>query len=275
MNKFWEIFFITIAAVDVILAGQGCSTMMAQKEMMREIALEEQAAKIAWKPVARTETRKVVAIIDTGADFDHPDLKPFFCDGGHRDFTGLGLNDTHGHGTHIAGLITKGLDPKKVCIIVLRYYTSGGYRNFTNEVSAMIWAGKQGAALVNFSSGGFDPGTGVETETIRNLVMAGTKVVVAAGNDGQDLGKKCDYFPACSLKIEGFYVVENLNKAGQRCPSSNHGGPVNASAPGLMQYSALPGGHHGTMSGTSQATANYSNKLLGGKGESWTSIWDK
>lgn len=250
----------------ILLVGM---VLLASTAFAFDLLPEVRERRTPYVPITKIEQRQVIAVIDSGADFDHPDLKSFFCDGGHRDFTGMGLNDTYGHGTHIASLIVNGLDPKKYCIIILRYWKPNeGSDNFDNEIRALIWAGKQGAILVNFSSGG--PYTDdTERRAIRDLVMSGTKVVVAAGNNGRDLGKRCDYNPACAFSGEGFYVVENLNNMKVRTPSSNYGGPVNASAPGLSQYGALPGGKRGTMSGTSQAAANFSNKLLGGKGESW------
>ncbi|MBW2341024.1 MAG: S8 family serine peptidase [Deltaproteobacteria bacterium] len=44
-----------------------------------------------------------VAVLDTGVDLDHPDLKTAII--GTRDFTGDGVEDKNGHGTHCAGVI--------------------------------------------------------------------------------------------------------------------------------------------------------------------------
>ena len=122
--------------------------------------------------------------------------------------------------------------------------------------------------LINFSGGGYDYSKR-EHDAINLAISRGIKVVVAAGNDGRNMDKSCTYFPACLPKSSNLFPVGSLDNDGKVLASSNRGGPVINWAPGLMQYSALPGNRHGTMSGTSQATANYSNKLLGGKGESF------
>src|SRR5690606_17888997 len=70
----------------------------------------------------------IIAVIDTGISDKLKDGK-FLCKMGHKDFTGTGLNDVHGHGTHVSGLIhqhaAKTADWNKsanYCQVILKYW---------------------------------------------------------------------------------------------------------------------------------------------------------
>jgi subtilisin family serine protease len=168
--------------------------------------------------------------------------------------------DTHGHGTHIAGIISassaseeSGVCPR-VAIMPLKYYdnSGAGYNNLANTVRAIHYAVKEGANIINYSGGGADPADS-ERAAIDDARRHGILFVAAAGNDGHN-NEQTKYFPA-SYPLDNIIGVASVNKLNQLLPSSNYGKIVHLAAPGLMILSTLPEGRFGTMSGTSQATA--------------------
>jgi subtilisin family serine protease len=226
-------------------------------------------------PPKRNPERFKVAVIDTGLDSSMME-ESWVCRSGHKDFTGSGLHDRHGHGTHISGLIDQYakdfiFGPNKnnryissvdteYCQIIIKYYDpiAPGNNNLTNTIKAFRWAIDQGAHIINYSGGGLEP-----SESERRLVLEalnkGIKVVVAAGNEKSDIDKK-PYYPA--MYDKRMYVVGNKTREGDVSGQSNYGDSVNTWEEGDSVYSRLPGQSFGLMTGTSQATAIKSGKLV-------------
>ncbi|MBI1862133.1 MAG: S8 family serine peptidase [Deltaproteobacteria bacterium] len=171
--------------------------------------------------------------------------------------------DTHGHGSHIAGIIAStgadGIGSPGVCpgvsIMPLKYYDASGvgYNNLQNTVRAFHYAIQMGAQIINYSGGGTDPAP-AERLALEDAKNHGILVVAAAGNEGQN-NDIAPYFPA-SYGLENIISVASINPENQLLPSSNWGpGRVHIAAPGQGIVSTLPGGQLGAMTGTSQATA--------------------
>lgn len=228
----------------------------------------------------------VVAVIDTGIDMNHPALKDHlwvnekelngkpgvdddgdgFVDDLHGwDFarnTG-NLVDSHGHGTHIAGIISgdgKDVDAfKGVCpgtkIMALRYYdpNGSGEDNLKNTVKAIEFAVAHHVDLINYSGGGAEFAQG-EFNALKKAEKEGILVVAAAGNERSDADQNL-YFPA-AYNLTNIISVTAIDEKGQVLPSSNWGvRKVHVAAPGQAILSTLPNGGYGFMTGTSQATA--------------------
>lgn len=233
------------------------------------------------RPIYATEVDKtpkpyVVAIIDTG--IDEALLKNnTFCKEGHKDFTGLGLQDRHGHGTHISGLIDQYArnymfsqkDPKKIydvpinyCQIVLKFLNTAKDMtdSLDNTRKALRYAIDMNVDMINYSAGGTD-----FDKQERNLIVEaldkGIKVVVAAGNERSDINKH-KYYPA--MYDKRIYRVGNLMSESPReiASSSNYGTGVTYWEKGYNVLSTLPGGTYGLMTGTSQSAAIKSGKLV-------------
>jgi len=215
----------------------------------------------------------VVAIVDTGIDPDHKDIRPnLWHDPKSKttygwDFVSDGPNpeDNHGHGTHIAGIIgavynaTVGVSgvARKVSIMSVKYYSSDnkGYVNLENAIKAIHYAVEHGAKIINYSGGG-PISSEEEYLAIKEAEDKGVLFVAAAGNDRHSLDLiGNNYYPA-SYKTSNVVSVASMDINGEIVPSSNWGPKsVDVAAPGENIYSTLPGDKYGYMTGTSQATA--------------------
>ena len=224
---------------------------------------------------ARTN-KVVVAVIDTGLDRKLMD-KSFLCPTGHKDFSDTGLNDTNGHGTHISGLIDqyaksmlahklsdfKAIDSAKsnYCQIIIKCYDPTGVKdNLKSTIESFRWAIDQKVDIINYSGGG-KSFSKEEKAIVVEALNKGIIVVAAAGNNHTNLSK-AGYYPASYDKR--VVVVGNLidSKSRMISDTSNYGSPVNTWETGTDILSRLPNNDFGALSGTSQATAIKSGKLI-------------
>ena len=226
----------------------------------------------------------VVAVIDTGIDMNHPALRDSLwtnkkelngkpgVDNDNNGYVGDvhgwdfaknsgKLSDSHGHGTHIAGIIAaneaaglKGVCPG-VRIMALRYYdpSASGDANLKNSIKAIDYAVQNGANIINYSGGGAEFSK-PEFEALKRAEDKGILVVAAAGNEHSNADKNL-YFPA-AYPLTNIVSVTAVDRQGSVLPTSNWGvQKVHVAAPGNSILSSLPSGGYGFMTGTSQATA--------------------
>jgi subtilisin family serine protease len=225
----------------------------------------------------------VVAVVDTGVD-SGPHLENLhLCKSGHVSFVpgNNPLVDHHGHGTHIAGLISRNAGDANYCVMSIQYYDPDSSANNNMEATkkALRYAIDHKVDFINYSSGGSEPSE-QEHALVKEALDKGITVVVAAGNDGKNLGSKCVFYPAC-YNDKRLVVVGNLRlktkteldldikfrsvtsiSATTRADSSNYDGPVNRWEIGSHVFSDLPNYTAGYMTGTSQATAVATGKLV-------------
>ncbi|WP_326794674.1 S8 family serine peptidase [Streptomyces sp. NBC_01808] len=137
-----------------------------------------------------------VAVLDSGVDADHPDLRGRVA--GAADFTGEGTTeDRNGHGTHVASLVAgsgaaSGGARKGVAygarLLSGRVLNGEGEGRASWVIAGMQWATEQGADVVNLSLGGTAPEYPENDPVARALdtlaADTGTLFVVAAGNSG-------------------------------------------------------------------------------------------
>lgn len=202
-----------------------------------------------------------VAIIDTGLNVEDPRFKDHLCPEVGEDFTGEGLTDIHGHGTHVAGLIKQYAGNVNYCLIILKYFSikDSSSINTRQYLSALDSLNKYHPDVVNLSVTG-PVSMPEERAIITNLSK--TKFFVAAGNEGADLDLVCDAFPACYAKdLKNVTVVGNLN-----AKDSNHGSVVGLWINGTGVESTYPytldaTGRH-VLSGTSMSTAIATGKYI-------------
>ncbi|GHH34107.1 S8 family peptidase [Lentzea cavernae] len=135
-----------------------------------------------------------VAVLDTGVDNTHPDLKD--REVGERNFTTSPDNGDHyGHGTHVASIVAgtgaksggkyRGVAPDAQ-ILDVKVLGDNGSGQDSGIIAGMEWAIEQGAQIINMSLGGYDTPAVEPLEEAVNRLSAekGALFVVAAGNSG-------------------------------------------------------------------------------------------
>jgi hypothetical protein len=135
-----------------------------------------------------------VAVLDTGVDNTHPDLKDREI--GERNFSSSpDGGDHYGHGTHVASIIAgtgaksggkyHGVAPD-ANILDVKVLGDNGSGQDSGIIAGMEWAIEQGAQIINMSLGGYDTPEIEPLEEAVNRLSAekGTLFVIAAGNSG-------------------------------------------------------------------------------------------
>lgn len=203
------------------------------------------------------ESRVKVGIVDTGVTWTR-ELQPFLCESGHKDFTKTGIEDHIGHGSNITALITRGLDPNKVCVVILKWYDEANNNSPETLEAALSYAQHLHLQYINLSlSGPFM--LPIKHWLLDGLLLLGTQEIIAAGNENSNLDENCNAFPACypnTTRTEK-HVVGSVSPDGKRSYFSNYGSVVTDWEHGEKVFA---GGV--VESGTSQATAIYTNKLI-------------
>lgn len=189
-----------------------------------------------------------VVVLDTGIITKHKSELPL-CKDGHKSFVhGETIEDYHGHGTNVAGLIQKHAGKGNYCLIIVKYY-SPKKNSSKNIINAMRYIDTLKPDIINLSGGGY--WSVLEEYFItQSILKNGTHFIVAAGNESNDLGKNCNYFPACydrRIWVIGAYDIR----------ISNYGKHVDFTLSGKNKTA-----YGITMSGTSQATAIFTGRVI-------------
>jgi subtilisin len=201
-----------------------------------------------------------VAVIDTGIDYNHPDLSPNFAGG--WDFVNDDNDpmDDHGHGTHVAGTVAAVYDGVGVVgvapgveLYALKVldYTGSGWDS--DIIAALQWAVDHGIQVSNNSYGGesSEEPTALRT-AFENAQDAGVLNVAAAGNSGTAEGTGDNVlYPA---RFDAVIAVASTDQSDTRASFSSTGPAVELSAPGVSILSTTLGGGYGLGSGTSFAS---------------------
>ncbi|MCE4558069.1 S8 family peptidase [Roseateles cellulosilyticus] len=178
-----------------------------------------------------------VAVVDTGVDRSHPDLKDAideyinFCQGESDD-------DIHGHGTHVCGIIAAtGLPPqgmKGASNARLHVFKGMGIKYSALDYYRALGEAIGSAQIINLSLGGVhhDP---AEEVIIQQGLNKGALVIAASGNEGDD--GSCPNYPA---NLAGVIAVGAIDEKGARAEFSNAGPHVMVVAPGVEIWSTAP-----------------------------------
>ena len=197
----------------------------------------------------------VIAVIDTGVDYTHPDLAANVTIGPDLADDDADPMDTYGHGTHVAGIAAavagNGIGGSGVCpacrILAIKVFPdgSGSADDFT-VAEGITWAADHGADVVNLSLGG--PGSSTVLENAVNYATSHNVLVVAAA------GNESTSAPSYPGAIPAAMGVAATTNADTKASFSNYGSWVDIAAPGVGILSTVPGGGYESWSGTSMAT---------------------
>ncbi len=193
-----------------------------------------------------------IAVVDTGVDYTHPDLKGKCLPGYNFVDRSSDPMDDHGHGTHVAGIAAAvgnnstgvaGVDWKARILPVKVLDAQGS--GYDSDVAAGIrYAADHGAKVINLSLGSPDYSYTLE-EAVNYAYNQGAVVVAASGNSGSSV----NYPAACDRAI----AVGALDSGDKLAYFSCQGPEIDLVAPGVSILSTLPGSY-GKMSGTSMAS---------------------
>jgi len=192
-----------------------------------------------------------VAVIDTGVDYNHPDLAANYKGGYNTIITTATPLDDHGHGTHVAGTIAAlrnatgvvGVAPKAE-IYGVKVLDKNGSGSYSNVMAGIEWAALNGMNVINMSLGG--GGANAPMQKIMTAAYkAGVAIVCAAGNDSGAVNYPAKYAEAIAVSAS--------DSADKLASFSSKGPELAVIAPGVNIYSTKLGGGYRSMSGTSMA----------------------
>ena len=209
-----------------------------------------------------------VAVLDTGAQLDHPALKANFKDAWRYDFVEGDENPSDlpvgrdadcdgetdemvGHGTHVAGIVDITAPAAK--IMPLRVLDTEGYGDVFTIAKAVHFAAHNRADVLNLSLGSPSRSKLLQ-EVIKDTTANGVLVAAAAGNANSSLA----HYPAAgngvAASADGLVAVTSVNMYEQKSYFANYGTWVDIAAPGEGIRSAFPVSKYAYWSGTSMAT---------------------
>jgi subtilisin family serine protease len=198
-----------------------------------------------------------VAILDTGIDYNHPDL-----DGNYKggwDFVNNDNDpiDDDGHGTHVAGTVASENNDFGVVGVAPEAYLYGvkvldqnGEGYWSDVIAGIQWATNNDMQIISMSLGGLSGSPSLES-ALETAYNAGIVIVAAAGNWGNQFGPDNVDYPA---RYDSVIAVAATDSNNNRASFSSRGPDVEISAPGVNILSTYPGHAYATGSGTSMAT---------------------
>ena len=293
--KFAEISYVLDAEYNFIRRTSAIPQNDTNPLMSKQWHLQSESVKNAWKYLDDKElhdelSNVVVAVIDTGVDYTHPNLLNSMWvnvneipgDGIDNDGNGYaddvyGVStigniwdsngdpmDEMGHGTHVAGIIAASADSMGAVglaygakIMAIKAAGNSGIFNDSDIIEGINYAISMGADVINMSFGSYSRSAAIEDA----LAVAYTSAVLvaAAGNEGYDIvAQNMPVYPASYNYVIG---VMASDENGAVAAFSNTDGVLRrnsleyeVSAPGAQIFSMLPDGRYASWSGTSMAS---------------------
>jgi subtilisin family serine protease len=243
----------------------------------------------------------VIGVIDTGVDYNHPDLVDNIWtnpgeiagDGIDNDSNGYiddirgwdfayndnDPSDVDGHGTHVSGTIAgtgnNGVGVTGVAwnakIMPLKFLDDTGSGYISDAILALNYATAKGVKLTNnsWAGGGYSQAL---YDAINSAGQQGALYIAAAGNDYGNNNDINPVYPA-SYDLPNIISVASTTRTDALSGFSNYGPTsVDLGAPGSEIYSTTPGGNYGLLSGTSMASPHVTGgaALVWSQNPTWT-----
>jgi serine protease len=249
-----------------------------------QYALSKINAAQAWD-ITQGDTSVVIGIIDTGVDWDHPDLSAniwmnwneipgngidddgngFIDDIRGWDFGGLNgtpdnnpMEDRPDHGTHVAGIASAvtnngigvasiGFNSKIMAVKVTRDDLRGPSGPYVIfGYEGIVYAADNGARVINCSWGG--GGYSLFGQLVIDYALSKGSLVVAAAGNSNSIE---EFYPAA---YRGVFSVASTTSTDAKSGFSNYGRYIDVSAPGSNIYNTWQNDTYATLSGTSMAS---------------------
>ncbi|WP_028549243.1 S8 family peptidase [Paenibacillus sp. UNC451MF] len=195
-----------------------------------------------------------VAIVDTGVDLNHPDLKDQLIAGYNVVNNDAPPADDVGHGTHVAGvvgaIVNNNLGVAGMSwynrIMPVKVLDQSGAGSTYSVAQGIIWATDHGAKVINMSLGNYADANFLH-DAIRYAYDHDVVLIAASGNDNT----ATPGFPAAYPEVFAVAATDaNKNKAS----FSNYGDYIDVAAPGVSIASTYPHNQYAALSGTSMAS---------------------
>jgi subtilisin family serine protease len=247
-----------------------------------------------WDQYTTGDGSQIVAVLDTGGDYTHPDLAANtwsntaevngvagYDDDGNGyidDFRGwdfINIDnaplDDNMHGTHVAGIAgavgNNGIGIAgaawNVKLMHIKVFQSSGRGNSTTIASGVEYAATNGATIINMSFGSYAASSTLRLalETAYNSAI----LVAAAGNNGIGLGPCLSCAPHYPAAYNFVLGIEDRPRPLGGYTNYDLDGPIQTAyptsllnyelaAPGTSIMSTIPGGGYSTLTGTSMST---------------------
>lgn len=195
-----------------------------------------------------------VAIVDTGVDLNHPDLKDQLVSGFNVVNSDSPPLDDVGHGTHVAGvvgaIVNNNLGVAGMSwynrIMPIKVLDQTGAGSTYSVAQGIIWATDNGAKVINMSLGNYADASFLH-DAIQYAFDHDVVLIAASGNDNTETPG----YPAAYPEVFAVGAADaNKNKAS----FSNFGDYIDVAAPGVSIASTYPHNQYAALSGTSMAS---------------------
>ena len=199
----------------------------------------------AWD-VIKASWSVIVAVIDTGVDYNHPDLIGSVDRINGYNFVAGNTNtmDDNGHGTHVSGIISAMTNNAAgvagvswgARILPIKVLDATGSGSTVFISSGIPYAVSKGAKIINMSLGGEDLSL-AERFAVDDAYSKGVIIVAASGNGGSDgIGDPLVAFPAA---LDDVIAVGASGKDNKIAEFSNYGSEIDVVAPGIDIWSTV------------------------------------